>query len=101
MSQVTWNTDSLVHVIRYHENGKVKEKGCYLAGKAHGRWVQYAEQGHRTCRARFDHGSRTGNWRMRTLEGNTLRLTYFENKLVRGEEFGPEGDLTAAQGVAR
>ena len=97
VSQVIWSTDNLVHIIRYHENGKVRERGSYLEGKAHGRWIQKDDQGRRTCTARYDHGCRTGDWRMRTLEGVTLRLTYCENELVRGEEYSPEGDLIAVQ----
>ena len=95
VSKVYWLTDDVVRVVSYHENGKVKEKGGYINGRPHGRWVQFDAEGHRTCRAKFDRGQRTGNWVLRTMDGASHRLSYRNNKLLHGKEYDGQGVLVA------
>ena len=97
VSKIIWNTDDVVHFIKYHENGRVQERGTVLDGKNHGRWTQFDPQGRRTARVQFDHGKRTGTWVLRTLDGLNHRLQYRDGKLMHGEEFTPDGVLVAVR----
>ena len=99
VSKVYWVTDDVVHFVSFHENGKVKEKGGYINGRPHGRWVQFDAGGGRTCRAKFEQGQRTGKWELRTLDGISHRLTYRDNKLLNGKEYDGQGVLVAEHSV--
>lgn len=95
VSKMSWAADDVVYFIKYHENGRVQEKGTVLDGKKHGRWTQFDDQGRRTARVQFDHGKRTGVWVLRTLDGLNHRLRYRDGELVRAEEYDARGVLIA------
>lgn len=87
---------SRVHFITYHENGRVKEMGCFLRGRRDGVWKQYSESGVLLAQAGFRNGQRQGLWEFRD-EGDQLkgRLAYAGDVLMRGEQFDAQGLLLA------
>jgi antitoxin component YwqK of YwqJK toxin-antitoxin module len=95
LSRISWAAGDEVRFVRYHENGQVMEKGAYVEGRPNGRWSQYDTSGERTCTARFDHGRRSGTWKLRTMDGITHHLVYKDNKLVYGDQVDASGTVVA------
>ena len=47
-----------IHFITYHENGRVKEIGCFKGGRRDGEWKQYSDTGALLAQAGFRNGQR-------------------------------------------
>lgn len=85
-----------VHFIIYHENGKVKEVGCFHHGRRDGVWKQYAATGALITQAGFKDGERQGVWEFRSEADEPLgQLTYHNGELRQGKQFGAGGLLAA------
>lgn len=106
LSQERWPDGSLratryseggrIHFITYHENGQVKEVGCFLKGRRDGVWKQYNDTGVLVARAGFRNGERQGVWEFRNADDRPVgRLTYVGGRLDQGDAFSGDGELTA------
>jgi len=85
-----------IHFITYHENGQVKEMGCFNNGRRDGVWKQYSDTGALLAQAGFRSGQRQGVWEFRNAEDRTVgRLTYASGDLAKGETYNDLGELTA------
>lgn len=53
----------LVEATYYHDNGEVSQEGTFnLAGKLHGEWVSYNEEGVKISIGSYADGIKTGKW---------------------------------------
>lgn len=85
-----------IHFITYHENGHVKEMGCFLHGRRDGVWKQYSDTGVLLAQAGFRNGQRQGLWEFRDEADQVKgRLAYASDVLLRGEQYDAEGLLLA------
>lgn len=85
-----------IHFITFHENGQVKEVGCFRNGRRDGVWKQYNDTGVLLARAGFRNGERQGVWEFRNDADSPMgRLTYAAGRLARGEEHDADGALVA------
>lgn len=85
-----------IHFITYHENGQVKELGCYRQGKRDGVWKQYSDTGVLLAQAGFSNGHRQGVWVFRNVEDQTIgKLMYTSGQLSTGELYDEGGALVA------
>lgn len=85
-----------IHFITYHENGRVKEMGCFRNGRRDGVWKQFNDTGTLLAQAGFRNGQRQGVWEFRS-PGNTVvgRLVYANGLIQRGEQFDDDGAMVA------
>lgn len=106
LSQERWPDGSLkatrysegdrTHFITYHENGKVKEQGCFRNGRCDGVWKQFSDTGALLAQAGFHNGQRQGVWEFHNAADQvTGRLVYTGGLLARGEQFDDSGALLA------
>ncbi|MBK9177747.1 MAG: hypothetical protein IPM46_15730 [Flavobacteriales bacterium] len=85
-----------VHFITYHENGRVKEMGCFRKGRRDGVWKQFSDSGALLAQAGFRNGLRQGVWEFRSHSDAVVgRLTYADGMIQRGEQFDEQGALVA------
>ncbi|HRF82617.1 MAG TPA: hypothetical protein PL070_21325 [Flavobacteriales bacterium] len=85
-----------IHFITFHENGQVKEVGCFRNGRRDGVWKQYSDTGVMMARASFRHGERQGTWEFRHAEDTPMgHLTYASGRLTQGQQYGSSGELVA------
>jgi antitoxin component YwqK of YwqJK toxin-antitoxin module len=85
-----------VHFITYHENGKVKEVGCFRNGRRDGTWKQFTDQGTLMAQAGFKNGERQGVWEFRSEADLPMgELTYCNGVLLSGERFDADGLVAA------
>ncbi len=72
---------NLIETTYYHDNGEVSQKGTFdLAGKLHGEWVSYSENGDKVSMGSYEKGIRTGKWIFWT-EGN-IKEVQFSNNVI-------------------
>ena len=85
-----------IHFITFHENGQVKEVGCFRNGRRDGVWKQYNDTGVLLARAGFRNGERQGVWEFRNDADSPMgRLTYASGRLTGGEQHNADGALVA------
>ena len=85
-----------IHFITYHENGRVKEIGCFKGGRRDGEWKQYSDTGALIAQAGFRNGQRQGVWEFRNAQDNTTgKLTYAAGMLAQAEQYDDAGALLA------
>jgi len=85
-----------VHFITYHENGRVKEIGCFRSGRRDGVWKQFSDTGALMAQAGFRNGQRQGVWMIHSADDRSFgRLTFSEGDLARAEQFDGAGALVA------
>lgn len=65
----SWNKDGTPMVVKgnghqteYHENGKIKGEGEYVAGRKNGIWVFYHDNGKKESEGLFADGKPKGKW---------------------------------------
>lgn len=87
-----------IYFITYHENGKVKEMGCFRNGRRDGAWRQFSDTGVLLAHAAFRNGQRQGVWEFRG-HGDTVigRLVCIDGMIRRGEQFDEGGALVAVR----
>lgn len=69
-------------VVKYYEDGTVKETGTFYNNVPHGKWVQYHEDGGIGMEAFYENGKKTGKWFVWTADGEFLyEVAYADNKL--------------------
>lgn len=106
ISQERWPNGSLrstrysegprIHFITYHENGQVKEMGCFNNGRRDGVWKQYSDTGALLAQAGFRNGQRQGVWEFRNADDQLIgRLRYGSGQLVNGESYYGSTELIA------
>lgn len=87
-----------IHFITYHENGQVKEMGCFTNGRRDGLWKQYSDTGVLLAQAGFRNGERQGVWEFRGADGRAVgRLVHVSGSLSKAEAFNDRGELTASR----
>lgn len=87
-----------IHFITFHENGQVKEVGCFRNGRRDGTWTQYSATGVLLTRAGFRNGERQGVWEFRNdADAPVGRLMYTAGRLMRGEAYDDDGALAVRQ----
>ena len=85
VKEMAWQSGDLVSVVRFHENGRVAERGAYAHGNPEGTWKAYDASGKLTSKVRFVQGQRQGNWMTTSPDGNTVcRVKYNHGKMVNG-----------------
>lgn len=85
-----------VHFITYHENGRVKEMGCFRKGRRDGVWKQFSDTGALLAQAGFSNGQRQGVWEFRGHDNAVLgRLACADGVILRGEQYDGQGALVA------
>lgn len=91
-----YSDGSRIHFITYHENGQVKEVGCFRNGRRDGVWKQYSDTGALLARAGFRNGERQGVWEFNDVaDAPRGKLSYDSGKLIRSEAYDHEGVLIA------
>lgn len=62
--EITLNKETnLVEATYYHDNGEISQKGTFdLAGKLHGDWVSFDDEGVKISEGTYNKGVRTGKW---------------------------------------
>lgn len=96
LSATRYSDGGRIHFITYHENGQVKEVGCFLNGRRDGVWKQYNDTGVLLARAGFHNGARQGVWQFRNDADSPVgKLTYSAGRLMQGEEYEETGVLAA------
>ena len=79
-----------LQVLRFHENGLLKELGHWDNGKMHGAWALWAPNGRKIGEAEYLHGTKDGLWRTWDTQGNPqYELWYERNELVRTASLEP------------
>jgi len=54
---------NLIEATYYHDNGEVSQEGTFdLAGKLHGEWISYNEEGDKISVGKYTNGLKTGKW---------------------------------------
>ena len=54
---------NLVEATYFHDNGTVSQEGTFnLAGKLHGEWVSFNEEGMKISEGSYVNGIKTGKW---------------------------------------
>ena len=78
---------NLLEATYYHDNGVVSQEGTFnLAGKLHGEWVSYDENGDKISEGSYLNGSKTGKWffwndgMMKEVEFNNNAIASVVNK---------------------
>ena len=80
--EVQLNRDTnLIEATYYHDNGEISQKGTFdLAGKLHGEWVSFNENGEKISMGSYVNGAKTGKWFFWT-EG-ILKEVEFSNNAI-------------------
>lgn len=79
----------LIEVTIYYDNGEVMQHGSYdTAGKLHGQWNSYNEDGTRKCIAFYDFGAKVGTWIYWDKDSKT-NVVYDNNKIISIEKVDP------------
>ncbi|MEZ4790842.1 MAG: hypothetical protein R2811_12585 [Flavobacteriales bacterium] len=85
-----------IHFITYHENGQVKEMGCFRKGRRDGIWKQYSDTGALLTRAGFRDGERQGVWEFRDVQDLPMgQLRYSSGRLTHGTRYDAGGALAS------
>lgn len=85
-----------IHFITYHENGLVKELGCFRKGRRDGVWKEYSDTGVLLAQAGFRNGQRQGVWEFRSHNSHVVgRVIYADGHIQRGEQYDERGALVA------
>ena len=85
-----------IHFITYHENGQVKEVGCFRNGRRDGIWKQYSDTGALLTRAGFRNGERQGVWEFRDAQDLPMgQLSYSSGRLTHGTRYDAVGALAS------
>lgn len=72
-----------IQVIRFYEDGSLRETGFVLAGRRHGEWSRWTRTGRRTGLAYYRHGVRSGAWKIWDDSGRLLyELEYDAGSLI-------------------
>ncbi len=76
-----------IHFITYHENGKVKEIGCFKSGRRDGVWKQFSDTGALTRTSiGFCNGQRQGVWEFRGAGSSHGPAHYSNGSLLTHSE---------------
>jgi antitoxin component YwqK of YwqJK toxin-antitoxin module len=84
-----------IHILTYHENGRLNEVGAYRNGMCDGVWKRYSDTGALILYARFEDGQRHGTWEFRSEDRPLGRLHFRNGSLAAGEQFNESGELIA------
>lgn len=77
----------LIEVTYYHDNGKVSQTGFYTkAGKLHGEWFKYCNEGNKIVAAKYDNGKKTGKW-FYWSDDKLREVDYTNNKIANVSEW--------------
>ncbi len=54
---------NLIEATYYHDNGKISQEGTFnLAGKLHGEWLSYNQEGQKISVGSYVNGQKVGKW---------------------------------------
>ncbi|NNE78013.1 MAG: nicotinic acid mononucleotide adenyltransferase [Pricia sp.] len=72
---------NLIEATYYHDNGEISQKGTFdLAGKLHGAWVNFSEDGTKISEGAYDKGVRTGKWFF--WNDGVIKEVVFDNNVI-------------------
>lgn len=98
LKKAFWAGEGRVEMASYHENGRLAERGSFVAGKPDGLWKQYDAEGRLLSRVRFVRGERQGRCLVTNHDGSArFRLRYENNRLVHGVELDTNGEVVAVR----
>ena len=96
VSEVRFPSGDRILFVRYHDNGKVYERGAFSNGKPDGVWKRYDTHGDLVAKVRFENGLREGRCLYTSLDGQArYHLSYEDGRLVRGEQYDASGEMVA------
>ncbi len=69
--------------IRYYSNGKIEEKGYYLAGNLHGKRIHFYKNGKKQFEITYKNGKKDGIAQYFDLSGNLKKIVeYKDNQII-------------------
>ena len=71
--------------IRYHDNGRIEEKGTYKDGKRDGSWISYHDNGRLLSKGTYRDGKVDGPWVLYYNNGQLWSKEIYKD----GEVYGP------------
>lgn len=76
-------TDGEKDCIReYDQNEVLREEGCFLDGKAEGKWVQYNAEGEVEIVGYYNNGQKEGTWYFYKNDQNKMYELFYENNYL-------------------
>lgn len=88
-----------IEVIRYHENGTVKETGFFKKdGTVDGTWRTFDEDGTKLSELTYVNGKRHGELRVWNPFGNTYLEVHYENdRMLSADRYVKEQEFAASK----
>lgn len=72
---------SLIEATYFHENGEISQSGTFnLAGKLHGEWLSYNEEGQKISVGSYVDGQKVGKWLF--WSGEVLKEVDYNNNAI-------------------
>ena len=72
---------NLIEAVVYHDNGAIAQTGTYnIAGKLHGKWISFDNQGQKTAVALYENGYKVGTWLF--YQGDILKEVTYTNNAI-------------------
>lgn len=72
---------NLIEATYYHDNGKISQQGTFdLAGKLHGEWVSFNEEGQKVSMGSYENGVKTGKWFF--WDNDVMKEVEFNNNAI-------------------
>ena len=62
----------------YTMSGSLIEKGNYLDGQKHGKWMTWSEDGIKTSEVSFNYGQRDGKWQIWDADGALQHIFFYQ-----------------------
>ncbi len=74
---------NLIEATYFHDNGEVSQSGTFnLAGKLHGEWLSYNEEGQKISVGSYADGQKVGKWLF--WSGEVLKEVDYNNNVIAG-----------------
>jgi len=82
----------LVKATFFHDNGAVAQTGFYMAGKLHGEWTMFNNEGNKLAMGTYNFGIKTGKWFF--WEGQALKeVDFINNKMAAITQWNNKGTV--------
>ncbi|MBT8300726.1 MAG: nicotinic acid mononucleotide adenyltransferase [Maribacter sp.] len=74
---------NLIEATYFHENGEISQQGTFnLAGKLHGEWLSFNDEGKKISVGSYDNGQKVGNWVF--WSNDVLKEVNYDNNAIAG-----------------
>jgi antitoxin component YwqK of YwqJK toxin-antitoxin module len=79
----------------YATNGNLIERGKYMDGQKHGKWINWTADGVKTGEVKFEQGQRDGKWQIWDESGVLRYVMFYEvgEKVGNWKIYADNGDL--------